>query len=140
MRGPFYTVFCLGRAVRTILICFSVRDSTRVSTPDFQAAALHGFPLPASAEQSEPVPDPARAPGPATRASAPPSTPAGLVRPPGFPRGSAVPASPPSGPWDVGSFLRLGPALPHCCQSRLSSSARGLPAQPPYAVLAFTAS
>ena len=84
---------------RTILICFSVRDSTRVSTPDFQAAALHGFPLPASAEQSEPVPDPARAPGPATRARAPPSTPPGLVRPPGFIRGSAVPASPPSGPW-----------------------------------------
>ena len=82
---------------RTILICFSVRDSARLPASDFQAAALHGFPLPQAAPS--PKPEPFVEPVQAASAPTPSGARSGLGRPLGSPNGSAVPSTPSSGPW-----------------------------------------
>ena len=83
---------------RTILICFSVRDSTRLPASDFQAAAHHGFPLPQVAPSQAPEPH-LVAPVQADCVPSRSGVRLGLGRPLGFPSGSAAPSPPSSGPW-----------------------------------------
>ena len=83
---------------RTVLICFSVRDSARLSCDDFQTAALHGFPLP----QAPLLPQPDSNPLARAKVAAVPARSEacfGLGRPSGSSSGSAAPSPPSSGPW-----------------------------------------